>query len=345
MTFQSRSVVEFGRFLAEVSEGLMAGAPLRRTAELILAHFTADVVAIQIEDRFSAGAALTVATRDAAGPAPATAADLARLAALRPGATASASSACGHTRYSLTVLRARDAAALDEEEATLCELLVEQIRRGLEISTRLGEGEVERALYSGMMDRLFVGLVILDAQGNILKTSPAADRLLAARDGLQRQGGRLHACLGHEDRELQANLREALAGGGRGRVRALALSKPSGARDLGIIIKPVAAPAGGNSSAAVAVILRDPSAQAEIEGSLVKQLFDLTPAETAVANRLTAGQSLEEAAAALNISRNTARAHLRSIFSKSGITRQTDLVRLMLNSAAVLGDPAPAVAG
>jgi DNA-binding CsgD family transcriptional regulator len=196
-----------------------------------------------------------------------------------------------------------------------------------------------------MMDRLFVGLVILDAQGNILKTSPAADRLLAARDGLQRQGGRLHACLGHEDRELQANLREALAGGGRGRVRALALSKPAGARDLGIIIKPVAAPAGGNSSAAVAVILRDPSAQAEIEGSLVKQLFDLTPAETAVANRLTAGQSLEEAAAALNISRNTARAHLRSIFSKSGITRQTDLVRLMLNSAAVLGDPAPAVAG
>ena len=54
--------------------------------------------------------------------------------------------------------------------------------------------------------------------------------------------------------------------------------------------------------------------------------------------RLAAGLSLEDAASSLDISRNTARAHLRSIFSKSGITRQTELVRLMLNSAVVLGE-------
>jgi DNA-binding CsgD family transcriptional regulator len=75
-----------------------------------------------------------------------------------------------------------------------------------------------------------------------------------------------------------------------------------------------------------------------VESEFVRQIFDLTPAEAAVTRRLTAGLSLEDAASSLDISRNTARAHLRSIFSKSGITRQTELVRLVLSSAALLGE-------
>ena len=50
-----------------------------------------------------------------------------------------------------------------------------------------------------------------------------------------------------------------------------------------------------------------------------------------------AKKALEEAAEALNIRRNTARAHLRSIFSKTGVRRQTELVRLFLNSVVLLG--------
>ena len=42
-------------------------------------------------------------------------------------------------------------------------------------------------------------------------------------------------------------------------------------------------------------------------------------------------------AEALNIRRNTARAHLRSIFSKTGVRRQTELVRIFLNSVVLLG--------
>jgi DNA-binding CsgD family transcriptional regulator len=72
---------------------------------------------------------------------------------------------------------------------------------------------------------------------------------------------------------------------------------------------------------------------------VTKQLFNLTKAETALAMELANGLSLEEAAEALNIRRNTARAHLRSIFSKTGVRRQTELVRIMLNSVVALGKP------
>ncbi|MFK0573079.1 helix-turn-helix transcriptional regulator [Endozoicomonas sp.] len=51
----------------------------------------------------------------------------------------------------------------------------------------------------------------------------------------------------------------------------------------------------------------------------------------------TNGLTLDEASETLFISRNTARVHLRSIFSKTGVTRQTMLVRLILKSVAPLG--------
>ena len=54
--------------------------------------------------------------------------------------------------------------------------------------------------------------------------------------------------------------------------------------------------------------------------------------------QLTHGLTLEEAAKALGIRLNTARAHLRSIFSKTGVRRQTELVRIFLNSVAWLGN-------
>ena len=76
-----------------------------------------------------------------------------------------------------------------------------------------------------------------------------------------------------------------------------------------------------------------------VSAGLTSQLYNLTPAETALALELANGLSLEEASETLSIRRNTARAHLRSIFSKTGVRRQTELVRIMLNSVVALGKP------
>ena len=86
-----------------------------------------------------------------------------------------------------------------------------------------------------------------------------------------------------------------------------------------------------------AVFVRDSDSQAKPPVRLAQELFQLTAAETMLAIKLANGLSLEEAAEALNIRRNTARAHLRSIFSKTGVRRQTELVRIFLNSVVLLG--------
>lgn len=346
MTFHARSAVEFGLLLSRLSESLLAGAPLRQPLDLIRQHLGAVAVALRVEDRANANCATFVAEADRCDEfEPGCDADrIGELIEMCRQVSASVVDETDATRFTLHLFRERAGEPFNAEEASLCEILAGHIVRGLNISNQMGTSEIERGLYSAVMDRLSVGVVILDQQSRVVKSSGKADEVLAARDGLQAQGGRVRATCAKEDRDLQAAIKAAIqcAQAGEGRAtRGLALTKLSGSRNLGIIVQPVPAIGRGGGSAAptVAIYIRDPEASADFGSDLVRQLFDLTPAEAAVARRLTAGLSLEDVANALDISRNTARAHLRSIFSKSGITRQTELVRLMLNSAAVLGEP------
>ena len=93
----------------------------------------------------------------------------------------------------------------------------------------------------------------------------------------------------------------------------------------------------GKLCPSVAIFISDPEQESSAPQEIVKALFDLTPAEAQLAMLLANGLTLDEASDALGISRNTARAHLRSTFSKTGVTRQTMLVRLILRSVATLG--------
>ena len=65
---------------------------------------------------------------------------------------------------------------------------------------------------------------------------------------------------------------------------------------------------------------------------LLKALFGLTQAEARLALALTTGAKLEDIAADFSVSKYTLRAHLRSIFTKTGVSRQAELVKLMLSA-------------
>jgi DNA-binding CsgD family transcriptional regulator len=62
---------------------------------------------------------------------------------------------------------------------------------------------------------------------------------------------------------------------------------------------------------------------------LLQALFDLTPAEARVAGMLVDGMSLETISETHGVTRNTVRTQLKSVFAKTGVDRQVDLVRLL----------------
>jgi DNA-binding CsgD family transcriptional regulator len=62
---------------------------------------------------------------------------------------------------------------------------------------------------------------------------------------------------------------------------------------------------------------------------LLQALFDLTPAEARVASQVTEGRSIELIALSTGLSHNTVRTHLKSVFLKTGVQRQAELVSLL----------------
>jgi DNA-binding NarL/FixJ family response regulator len=62
---------------------------------------------------------------------------------------------------------------------------------------------------------------------------------------------------------------------------------------------------------------------------LIRSLFDLTPAEARVARGLAAGQTVKVMAADSGTSTNTVRTHVNAVLTKTGYSRQADVVALL----------------
>ena len=65
---------------------------------------------------------------------------------------------------------------------------------------------------------------------------------------------------------------------------------------------------------------------------LLRSHFGLTPAEARLALHLVAGETLRSAEAKLSITYETARTHLKNIFSKTGTCRQAELVVVLVTA-------------
>ena len=80
--------------------------------------------------------------------------------------------------------------------------------------------------------------------------------------------------------------------------------------------------------ATAAVFITGPHTRASFDVDALAHAYGLTPAEARVLEQLLAGVTLGEAAEALDISLTTVKTHLSRIFSKTGVSRQADLVAL-----------------
>jgi len=74
------------------------------------------------------------------------------------------------------------------------------------------------------------------------------------------------------------------------------------------------------------------------DADTLRQMYGLTPSEANVALLLAQGRRSEEVATELGVSPTTVAFHLRNLFSKSGVTRQSDLVVLVLSAGWAMPD-------
>lgn len=248
------------------------------------------------------------------------------------------------TECRLRATRGHGGRAFGEAEKALLQYLLPHLKRAIQMHSRIDSLECERQVFAGTLNRMLLGVISLSQTGEIIEMNPEARRILAQKDGIWLSGHTLCTASSKERRDLQRAIQQAIPGGnGTDRpavVEAMAVTRPSGEASLVVMVRSI--PTGlwseRHARPVVAVFIRDPNASApQSSHELARRLFGFTRVEARLAMLLVDGLTLDEASSRLSITRNTARTHLRSIFCKAGVTRQTLLVKLILNSVVALG--------
>ena len=236
-------------------------------------------------------------------------------------------------------IRFRGAQSFGEEEVSLVKLLMPHLQRAVSLHRRLADLEKQKTAATDALDCWSLGVVLLDNHGRVLLMNRKAEEIMSQRDGLSLAADGLHAALPSEASVLHRLIQDSIAtrmGKGGNSGGAVALSRTSSKRAFNLLVTPLfsqkALPT--QKGAVAAIFLSDPDAREETDAELVRQLFDLTPAEAQLTALLISGEDLKHVAQILQVSMNTARTHLKRVFDKTGTTRQAELVRLLLQSPA-----------
>lgn len=218
-------------------------------------------------------------------------------------------------------------------EHARCERLIPHIRQAMELYQRLEITRKEQAVYSSTIAQLAIGSVSLDEGNNILQANSIADAILSEADGIKRVGARIVLDTSKADADFRAFL-HSIKDDTNDRREVFRVERSSGKRDIAIFARTVEAPDYLRAARAPVLVLylNDPERHGSVTADSLRTLFDLTPMEAAISALIANGMSVVETGEQLGITENTVRAHLRSIFAKTGISRQSQLVHLVHTS-------------
>jgi len=216
---------------------------------------------------------------------------------------------------------------------TTLKILAPHLGTALTMRRMLAKLESRVSDLENAVDVIASGLVLLDAKGKCVLANRSARTVLDRRDGLLLDGASLCASTSTESTRLNELIRSAISGFETTRdqrSRAMVISRAT-AMPLQILVAPLRRETISTSGEAVAIVfIRDPEEEQTATPSGVYQmLFGLTRAEARLAVALMDGRSLSETAEIHSVSLETVRSQLKSIFQKTGTTRQGELIRIL----------------
>lgn len=212
-------------------------------------------------------------------------------------------------------------------------LLRPHLAQAVKIQNRLVDLNLRERSAWEAIENSDVGVIVLASDGRIRRCNREARRILAAGDGLIPAAEGLKARRSIDDAALQRLIADICTGTGESCGGSLAVAKRRSPRPYSLIVAPIRqhTEIAAFSGDRVLVLLSDPDRVPATPGDLLKRHYGLSKKEAALTMLLVGGTQLVEAAGELGIAESTARRHLASIFAKTDLHRQADLVRLVMS--------------
>ncbi|MFT7526732.1 MAG: DNA-binding CsgD family transcriptional regulator [Arenicella sp.] len=243
-------------------------------------------------------------------------------------------------RLRLRLVRTGSAPAFSQKDRDRLASMIPLMNQALKLYSAYTRNSFIEGFYKELLGSMGIASIILNAELEVLSSNKAAKQILKAKDGLFVLGNALR-CSESSDQRKMLNVCQALAGSARSKTPTQQSQSTSIARkgseakwDVHIrIIKEKKVSFGGRGPILVLLLQGRGNAVAPSPARLIEK-FGVTPAEAKLIPLLVEGLTLTAAAKALGVSRNTARAQLSSIFVKTGVNRQTQLVKLVSDAFA-----------
>ncbi len=215
--------------------------------------------------------------------------------------------------------------AATPQERQLMELLMPHIVRANAIHQTMAQAGEERDLLESALDRLPIGMAIVDRDGRISGMNRALLEVTGLGGALRLEQGRLIASPAGP---LQAAIRETIdlpASGSR-----LLHLDPHSADAISLLVSRMALK--GRIDASRAVVFVASRRTHRLSEQALVSAFGLTPAEAKLTQALARGRTLDEIAQDHAVTIHTTRAQLKAVFGKTGVRRQPELMQLLYSS-------------
>jgi DNA-binding CsgD family transcriptional regulator len=223
-----------------------------------------------------------------------------------------------HATFMLVRPRSEDAAVTDRRGAPR--------RPGPKAAKSQVPGDLAAAA-SALLNHLDHAIVLLDPGGYVRLANAAARRIAARGDCLRIRTRRVQLT----DRQAQAALKEFLNTG-------IDDPLPSGPQCLcrrsGGPIRYVIVAEWLNSPALIAqplaaLVIYEPNQVGRVNAELLASLYGLTQMQSQLAAALYSVARLDAAAARCGVTLNTAKTHMKRVFSKCGVSSKAEFLRLL----------------
>lgn len=229
--------------------------------------------------------------------------------------------------------RAESDKAFEASDHALIAQVMPHFRRIIQVHELLGTSSFSQHILMEMLGALSVGVAFLDGNCRVTEANAMAVSWLSKEQNSNRRENGSAVTLDRFKPGLQAFLKSAST---RSDERKMSVMRSEGTEPVTLILVPLYSDgfivgAGGPGSI---LIISDPEYRCRIREDQLVKFYEFTPTEAKLARLLSNGYRLDEAAETMGIKYQTVRTHLKRIFSKTGIDRQSELIRLILTGPA-----------
>ncbi len=215
--------------------------------------------------------------------------------------------------------------------------LIPPLRRMLQVRRRFETMEARASDLERSFDRLAYGVVRCDADGRIQYANAVALDMIGRQDGLRGcVGGRIGAL----ERNDSASLARLVDSAARQRSPAggsLCVRRSGGQPAYRVVVTPLRR---RDAESACLLLIDDPACQERTAAARITGLYGYSSEEADLASALVNGIEPDEFALTRGVARETVSHRLRSVFAKTGVRCQLELVATLSSLPATTPDSA-----